>query len=209
MRTVHGLLQCFILAPFLSTGLAAPSVTSASFTPTESIPACAASPTVFASLGFEFWLQVVFLGPLPPLDVIGYKFAKDNPIRLHHDYYPYFPNQEIQYSRVYIAAQGLPRTLFILGDSFLLSPDFSGAVIWPDSPPSDTFPGWSPFVFDAWTMLNTTEVRFKAVKVCTSTNELELQLRPEGTFFVSDFSLLGLSKNERMMRSLFAENGKR
>lgn len=193
MHKLHHLFHWAILAPFLSTGLAAsptssiqPSISS------QTVPACAASPTEFASLPFEFWIETVFLGPVKVDEFGPFDFREDNPLRLNRNYVPFGNFFDNTYSRVVVAQRNLGRDLFVLQYGTLWDSNIGYGQLWPYIQLSlDSYPGWYPFAFDVKCIKDHIFLDFTTVKVCSSTGDTELQLRArrsdnssERTFFL-------------------------
>lgn len=188
MQIFRDLLPWLNLVPFLPTVLAARTSYYTSFKPapiTESVPDCAAPPTEFSELPFQFWIETVFLKPYT--GVYG-QFSPSNPVGIFR-YYPSDRLTDITYSRA-IISRGLFTAFFTLRFSAFENADESPAVIW--SIPSTVFPGYNPLVWIADSNgqdLNATFLYFTAVKKCTSKNETELILRASrssdynGTYF--------------------------
>ena len=191
MQIIRDLLPWLNLASFLSTVLAAPSPTPTPTEPastTKSVPDCAASPTEFIGLPFQFWIETIFLKPY--IGAPDIEFSPSNPLTIYWDYPISESNPLLKYSKAAVSTQ-LNTQFFTLSFYDLRNADGGFGVIWPV--PSDEFPGYSPLVWDATSDgLNTSLIYldFTAVKKCTSTNETELLLRakrsadPRCTYFL-------------------------
>lgn len=162
-----------ILAPFLSTGLAAPA---ADWT--------TKSPRVFTSLPYRFWIETIFLEPLRPLDAEYFRFRKNNPLRFEElntpffsDQEPFLVNDDLSFSRVLVAQTCEHKNLFRLNDEHLKNTASSDAQLWPYLLDTDDYPGWYTFAFDVNTTVPRILLDFRAVQVCNSKGDKELQLR--------------------------------
>lgn len=180
MHKLHDFFSWAMFVSFFSTALAAPSANSTGVgITTKSVPTCAASPTVFTDLPFEFWIETIFLKPLKPLDILAI-LREDYPLQLDEDYLGLFLGEDISGSGVSIAGASQPRDLFFL-DSELLRIKNGAAQIWPYVFPDDDFPGYSQLAFEVNADRPLILLDFTAVKVCSSTNATELQLRARRT----------------------------
>ena len=207
MQIFRDLLPWLNLVPFLPTVIAAPSSNSTRTEPasiTKSVPDCAASPTEFSDLRFQFWIETIFLEPFT-----GFEFSPSNPVTIFTDFRgDDFSGPPITYDKAVVSTR-LDTQLFTLSFSTLLAPDGSPLEIWPLS--SDEFPGYNPIGWNVQTYplgLFNYYPQIKAVKNCTSTNETELILRAsrfiddsERTYFSRFEPFVHLWKNKRVMRS--------
>ena len=179
MHMLHNLLTWAIFAPFLSTGLAAPSANSTEpGIATKSAPACAASPTEFFSLPFEFWLEVVALDPLRPLDSLGYFFEEGNPVALERDLDRFIAPDGRSYAKANIRRFYETTSLFGLSVGYLGASSVTFAQIFSYSLPDVDYPGYNALGFAEFNPTTVDDyLSVSAVKVCTSSNETELRLR--------------------------------
>lgn len=179
MHMLHNLFTWAMFAPFLSTGLAAPSANSTEpGIATKSIPACAASPTQFISLPFEFWLEVVALDPLRPLDSLGYVFEEGNPVALERDLDRFIAPDGRSYAKANIRRFYEITSLFNLNIGDLRDSTLTFAQIFSYSLPDVDYPGYNALGFAKFNPTTVDDyLHFRAVKVCTSSNETELRLR--------------------------------
>ena len=193
MKIFRGLLPWLNLVPFLFTVLAAPSPDPTPAEPasvTKSVPECAASPTEYYALPFEFWIETIFLKPyISPSFAPPIVFLPGNPVSIVYDYPSPF-NESLKYGRAIITNFRVTQ-YFTLRFNDLHSPDDSYAIIW--TIPVEDFPGYSPLAFDVYgpdldssVIYRPLYLSFTAVKKCTSTNETELILR--ATDFFNDNS---------------------
>lgn len=175
----RNLLTWAMFAPFLSTGLAAPSADSYEFDiATKSVPACAASPTEVNSLSFEFWVEVVALDPLRPLDSLGYQFEEGNPVALERDLDRFIAPDGRSYAKANIRRFYETTSLFDLGAGYLGDSTLTFAQIFSYSLPDVDYPGYNALGFAEVNPATVDDtLSFRAVKVCTSSNETELRLQ--------------------------------
>lgn len=177
MRTLGGFILTVIFALFLSTTLAAPPAIPVVATKTQSIPACAASPTAFYSVGYKFWIQVVILEPFDDLGIQKNGF----PLRIDRNYA--YQGSERPYNRVLITRDDKTMDIFTLQGQVLKDSLGVAADLWPNSlrgfvdPASKAF---SPLAFGDNPGLNPVEspypLAFQIKKVCTNNKKTELQL---------------------------------
>lgn len=206
MQIFRDLLSWFNLVPFLFTVLAAPSP-DYKFTgfdsKTESVPDCAASPTVFIALPFQFWLEVILLKPYIGVAQV---FEPSNPVKINWDY-PSDRNDDFTYSKAEITSQTNTQ-LFQLNYNFLQNAKEHGAVLWAYD--SEYFPGYKALAWDEtgpYGPDGVTFLDFVAVKKCTSTNQTELILRAkesfrdDSTYFSRFEPYVHLWKNKKIMKS--------
>lgn len=183
MQIFRDLLPWLNLVSFLPAVLATPSPKPkpASADPAstiKSVPDCAASPTEFSQLPFQFWIETLFLKPYKNYTNDDHVFRPSNPVGLFQDYDPTASSLIVQYSQAFVAETEQNTQFFTLVNNELMSSDLGEAKIWPF--PSNELPGYSALVWDATTSdFNRLPIPldFTAVKACTSTNETELLLR--------------------------------
>lgn len=242
MCTLGDIFPWAVLALFLSTGLAAPQTKSTvpvtvnsaeSGINNKSVLPCAAPPTVFTSLPFEFWIETIVLGPIPPDFDVLYDPRQGNPVAFQQPIWPFFPNLEISYSTSFVAQTGQPRELFTLYSGRLDNTKRNDAQIWPY--PDDDYPGYQPLAWDVEADRDNIQLKFEAYKACSPINEVELRLRarrrnplsglspkeetemgfsaPETVgrkfFFFDLFPLFSLLKTARIVRSPFCTENER
>lgn len=160
----------------------------------DSTPDCAASPKVLADLPYEFWIEAVFLEPPIVIENSPIVYRPGNPL---HVLSGINSPSGAYYDGVFIAETSvLPggtfdvRSLFKLGQNFLWDSS-TIARLWlgtnDDTPDADYLS--FEYVGDPQELPDF--LAFRAVKVCNSKNETELQLRAqisedfpgEGVFF--------------------------
>ena len=105
MRTLHDTFPWAVLALFLSTGLAAP--------PTKPVRPCAGLPTDFTNLPFEFWIETIVLGPIPPDFDELYDPWQGNPVAFFRSITPFYPNLDLSYSTSFVPRQGSPGSFLL------------------------------------------------------------------------------------------------
>ena len=226
MQILHSFISFAILAPFLPTNtLVASLATPDPMTPkrdpgnsnykiNDLTPDCAAPPTVFDSLPYEFWIQVVFLDPVD--DDVDY-YRQGDPLRTERYVMPY---SGVLYDGAFIARPSQPRDLYLLDNNFLVNTNDDFAKLWPDKYNANSFSGYNPVAFQTEGDFDefAYELAFRAVKVCTSKNETELQLRAKRRdgvdkgVFVPGLPLPlcnCMSKNGKIMEAPSAENRSR
>lgn len=185
MHIFNGLVtSASALILFLSTPLVAPSVIK-----NYSVPDPAHCPfseffsPQFATLPFEFWIEVV---PSQPLG-FPFDFREKNPVRIERDYSPpivldggeYFDGE---YDRPIVtrATATLARDLFLLKDNALFDSDGQVAQLWPDTLyPDYGYDGYQPLVFRPNYFFRGPfdSLEFTVVKVCNELNlEYDLEL---------------------------------
>ena len=179
MHKLH-LFPWAILAPFLSTGLAAPAANSTQ--PSiinKTVSACAASPTEFDSLAFEFWIEAVPFGSVDAAENDFYSPREDSPLRLDRNFVPFWKFCDNSYSRVIVAQRLGIRDLFVLRYSTITNSDVNPGQLWPYlQTTAERYSGWYPFAFDVKSIITSNILLyFRAVEVCSSTGDLELELR--------------------------------
>lgn len=209
MQIFHNIL--FWVPGFFPVVLAIPSVTSYNTQLSADTSDCAIAPTVFTDYPSEFWIQVVFLKPIP--DLSGQR--KGYPLYVNPDVNPYTSTRdpracfsESPFIDILVIARKDQFTsqitqLFELRDQILFEQETFAALLWPDEAPTTLFEGFTPFGFntDPPSQLPVTSLDFRIVKVCTPTGETELQLRVKkytgnpnermlSLFFLFDFRFL-------------------
>lgn len=158
------------------------------YTNKDSTPDCAASSTVIDNLPYEFWIEVVFLEPPLLIDGSPLVYRPGNPLRMVGGINS---ASGAFYNGVFIAETFLGdgsfdvRELFKLDKNFLFNSD-TYAGLWlgtnDDEPDSDSL--FFDFVGDPRKFPDF--LAFRAVKVCNSNNETELQLRAQRSEFTPD-----------------------
>lgn len=188
MQILESIWPLAIFALFFSSALADTPTTSTSAkssTGTQSIPACAASPTAFDEYLHEFWIEVVFPSPTP--DLPGQR--KGYSLRVEEDFNPhlwpllgndYF---DLTFDRTIITRDDLVRNLFVLHTERLTGPLRGLASLWPDQLSVGPYipAGFNPLDFGENTRVLDhvygADLQWTIVKVCTPDNEIDLQLR--------------------------------